>query len=66
MVALLASTLTAYALQVDRGAIRSGLFGFNGYLVGLAMGTFDVNIHEQGSVWQFCSLAIASLAMEIQ
>ena len=24
------------------------------------MGTFDVNIHEQGSVWQFCSLGIAS------
>ena len=58
VVALLASTLTAYALQVDRGAIRSGLFGFNGYLVGLAMGTFDVNIHEQGSVWQFCSLGV--------
>jgi urea transporter len=48
---LVAATLMAKALALDNGCIRSGLFGFNGYLVGLALGTFD-----QGSAlteWRF-------------
>ena len=40
LLGLLCSTTTAVALSLDAGAIRSGLFGYNGYLVGLAMGTF--------------------------
>ena len=37
---LIISTLAALALGFDRGAIRAGLYGFNGVLVGLALGTF--------------------------
>jgi len=34
------STLAAMALGLDRGAIRAGLFGFNGVLVGAGMSLF--------------------------
>jgi len=34
------SNLAALALGFDRGAIHAGLYGFNGVLVGLALGTF--------------------------
>lgn len=37
---LLASTLTAIALGMDRALIRAGLFGFNGILVGAGLGLF--------------------------
>ena len=37
---LIISNLAALALGFDRGAIRAGLYGFNGVLVGLALGTF--------------------------
>lgn len=37
---LLASTLMALILGMDRGAVRAGLYGFNGVLVGLALATF--------------------------
>lgn len=37
---LLASTVLALMLGMDRGAIRAGLYGFNGVLVGLALATF--------------------------
>ena len=40
LLGLLCSTTAAVALSLDAGTIRSGLFGYNGYLVGLAMGTF--------------------------
>jgi urea transporter len=39
-VGVVASTLAAHALGFDRGAIRAGLFGFNGVLVGLALSLF--------------------------
>lgn len=37
---VIVSTLAAHLLGFDRGAIRAGLFGFNGVLVGLALATF--------------------------
>ncbi len=37
---LVASTLTALILGMDRPAIRAGLYGFNGVLVGAALATF--------------------------
>jgi urea transporter len=40
VVGLVASTLTAYLLRLDRGRIRAGLFGYNGLLVGAALATF--------------------------
>lgn len=39
-IGLLASTLTAYLLRLDRGRIRAGLYGYNGLLVGAALATF--------------------------
>lgn len=36
-----AATATAQLLELDAGARRSGLFTFNGVLVGLALATFD-------------------------
>jgi len=40
LVALLAGTLTAQWLRVDAAGLAAGLFGYNAYLVGLALGTF--------------------------
>ena len=40
LVAVLAATLTAYWLRVDKAALHAGLYGFNAYLVGLALATF--------------------------
>jgi len=37
---VIVSTLAAHLLGIDRGAIRAGLYGFNGVLVGLALATF--------------------------
>jgi urea transporter len=37
---LATSTLTAIAIGMDRGAIRAGLFGFNGVLVGAGLSLF--------------------------
>jgi urea transporter len=40
LVALVASTFVAYWLRVEKADLHAGLFGFNGYLVGLALPTF--------------------------
>ena len=40
LVAVVAATLTAQWLRVDKAALRAGLYGFNGFLVGLALATF--------------------------
>jgi urea transporter len=40
LVALLAGTLTAQWLRVDAAGLAAGLYGYNAYLVGLALGTF--------------------------
>ena len=37
---LVVSTLAAIAIGMDRGAIRAGLFGFNGVLVGAGLSLF--------------------------
>lgn len=39
---LVAATLTAHLLRLDRSRIRAGLYGYNGALVGGAMATFLV------------------------
>lgn len=39
-IGLVVSTVTALLLGFDRGAIRNGLYGFNGVLVGAALATF--------------------------
>lgn len=40
LVALIASTFAAYWLRVEADALHAGLYGFNAYLVGLALPTF--------------------------
>lgn len=40
LLGLLAATLTAIALRVDRAGLAAGLYGYNGVLVGLALPTF--------------------------
>ena len=40
VLALVAGTLAAQWLRVDEAALRAGLYGFNAYLVGLALPTF--------------------------
>ena len=37
---VVASTLTAIWLKADEAALRAGLYGYNGVLVGLALATF--------------------------
>src|SRR5262245_31322604 len=39
-VGVIASTLAAHVLGIDRGLIHAGLYGFNGVLVGLALALF--------------------------
>ena len=39
-VAVVAATLTAQWLRVDAATLRAGLYGYNAYLVGLALATF--------------------------
>ena len=43
LLGLLASTLTAIWLQLDRTAIRNGIFGYNGILVGAALAIFGLS-----------------------
>jgi urea transporter len=40
LVAVVAGTLTARWLRVDAAGLAAGLYGYNAYLVGLALGTF--------------------------
>ena len=40
LVAVVAATVTACWLRVDPASLRAGLYGFNGFLVGLALATF--------------------------
>jgi urea transporter len=40
LLAVIVSTLTAHWLRVDEASLRSGLYGYNGVLVGLTLATF--------------------------
>ena len=40
LLAVVAATLTAQWLRLDEAELASGLYGYNAYLVGLALGTF--------------------------
>jgi urea transporter len=40
LIGVLVATLTAQWLRVEQAALNAGLYGFNGYLVGLALPTF--------------------------
>jgi urea transporter len=53
MVAIAAATLTAQWLRVDEAELGAGLFGYNAYLVGLALGTF---LTVSPSWWAYVAL----------
>lgn len=62
IVTLVVATATAYALRADVADLHAGLFGFNGYLVGLAMATF---MHPATAMWVYVVLggAASTVAM---
>jgi urea transporter len=62
----LVSTAAAYALRVDRGALRMGLYGFNGMLVGAGIAAFLGNTPLMWAVLVFASASstVVSLAFE--
>jgi urea transporter len=55
-VAVVVATLTAQWLRVDDAALRAGLYGFNGVLVGLALATF---IAPGPLLWTYIALGAA-------
>ena len=63
LLAVVAATRTAQWLRVDRSSLHSGLYGFNGVLVGLALATF---IAPGPLLWAYVVLgaAVSVVAME--
>ncbi|HEY9647373.1 MAG TPA: urea transporter [Chroococcidiopsis sp.] len=57
-VGVLASTLTAVALRLDRTSLRNGIFGYNGILVGAAIATFGAS---GNGLWNGAWLLAAAL-----
>lgn len=62
VVALLVATVTAMLLAVDNASLRSGLYGFNGILVGAALPTF---LHSDWRLWIYLVVgaAVSTVAM---
>ena len=60
LVGIAAATLTAYWLKLDRPSIRNGIFGFNGALVGLALGTFGSWGNGSGSGAWLLAIALGA------
>ena len=62
LVALISSTFAAYWLGVDKDSLHAGLYGFNAYLVGLALPTF---LAPSPLLWIYVALggAISVVAM---
>ena len=60
LVGIAAATLTAYWLKLDRPSIRNGIFGFNGALVGLALGTFGTWGNGSGSGAWLLAIALGA------
>ena len=59
---LVASTATAAAIGMDRGAIRAGLFGFNGVLVGAGLSLFlNPTWDEMVIVWIIVIAAFSTI-----
>ena len=56
LVAVAVATLTAHWLRVDESALRAGLYGFNAYLVGLALPTF---MAPSTTMWAYVVLGAA-------
>ncbi|MDY7016053.1 MAG: urea transporter, partial [Cyanobacteriota bacterium] len=58
-----AATLTAYGMRLDRPSVRNGIFGFNGALVGLGLGTFGTWGNGSGNpLWALAIAVCAALS----
>nr|WP_143220879.1 urea transporter [Actinomadura sp. CNU-125] len=60
LLGLVASTGTALALGFDRGAVRAGLFGFNGVLTGCGLAVFLAGEFRPGAVVYIVAAAAVS------
>lgn len=60
LVAVVSSTITAIALKLDRDTIRSGIFGYNGTLVGAALATFGLSGNGGWNLWWAIAIIIFS------
>jgi urea transporter len=55
-IAVVVATLAARLLRVEEASVRAGLYGFNGFLVGLALATF---ISPGPLLWAYVALGAA-------
>lgn len=65
VVGTLVSTVVAYPLRVERGALRMGLYGFNGMLVGAAIPTFLAPSPLMWAVLVFASAISTVVALAV-
>lgn len=62
VVGVVASTLTAIALNLDRNSLRNGIFGYNGILVGAALATFGASGNGNGHpLWIVAAILFSAL-----
>lgn len=59
------ATLAALLLSFGGHAVRSGLFGYNGVLVGLALATFLVGIWDVGTMLEAVVLGAVSAVLQL-
>lgn len=63
VVGVVVSTWTAYLMRLDRPSVRNGIFGLNGSLVGLALGTFGAWGNGSGNwIWVLAAVICAALS----
>ena len=63
VVGVLVATGTAYFMRLDRPSIRNGIFGLNGTLVGMALGTFGTWGNGTGNwLWVMAAIVCAALS----
>ncbi|NEO09087.1 MULTISPECIES: urea transporter [unclassified Moorena] len=63
VVGVVVATWTAYLMGLDRPSIRNGIFGLNGALVGLALGTFGTWGNGTGNLlWVLAVIICAALS----
>ncbi|NEP14901.1 MAG: urea transporter [Symploca sp. SIO2C1] len=60
IVGVVAATLTAYGMNLDRASVRNGIFGFNGTLIGLALGTFGSWGNGNGNLLWLLAIAVCA------
>ncbi|MGB3203850.1 MAG: urea transporter [Crinalium sp.] len=62
LVGVTASTISAIALKLDRDSRRNGIFGYNGILVGAALGIFGLPGNGSGNLnWVVAVIVFAAL-----